>query len=204
MTAGLQTTFSNSFSSKKSCIFWIKFQWSFFPRVQIMSAVVNTLRPRQNGRHFPHDIFKCIFLTENIWISLKISLKFVPKIWINNIPALVQIMVWRRQGDKPLSESMMVSLLTQICGTRPQWVKVKAWGQTKPKQRNPKAWVYFMGSTLHGSHHIKHCYGPFWQLTVGSKIGKLPQLHWFPSIEFLIPCLAKPLEGHMILNRIKC
>ena len=41
---------------------------------------------------------------------------------MNNIPALVQIMAWRRPGDKPLSEPMMVSLLTHICVTRPQWV----------------------------------------------------------------------------------
>ena len=38
----------------------------------------NTLRPRQNGRHFPDAIFKWIFLNENIWISINISLKFVP------------------------------------------------------------------------------------------------------------------------------
>ena len=82
----------------------------------------NTLRPRQNGRHFPDDIFKCIFLNENVWISLKITLKFLPKDPINNIPGLVQIMAWRRPGDKPLSEPMMVSLLTRICVTRPQWV----------------------------------------------------------------------------------
>ena len=31
-------------------------------------------------------------------------------------------MAWRRSGDKPLSEPMMVSLLTHICVTRPQWV----------------------------------------------------------------------------------
>ena len=53
-------------------------------------------------------------------ISIKISLKFVPNGPINNIPALVQIMAWRRPGDKPLSEPMMVSLLTHICVTRPQ------------------------------------------------------------------------------------
>ena len=47
----------------------------------------NTLRLRQNGCHFPDDVFKCIFLNENIWISLKISLKFIPKVRINNIPA---------------------------------------------------------------------------------------------------------------------
>ena len=81
-----------------------------------------TLRPRQNGRHFA-DIFKCIFLNENVWILIKISLKFVPQGPINNIPALVQIMAWCRPGDKPLSEPMLVGLPTHICVTRPQWVK---------------------------------------------------------------------------------
>ena len=85
--------------------------------------VLNTLRPRQDGRLFADDTFKCIFLNENVWIPIKISLKFVPKGPINNIPALVQIMAWRRPGDKPLSEPMLVSLLTYICVTRPQWVK---------------------------------------------------------------------------------
>ena len=85
--------------------------------------ILNTLRPRQNGRHFADDIFKCIFLNENIWIWLTISLKFVPEVRINNIPALVEIMAWRRSGDKPLSATMMVSLLTHIWVTPPQWVK---------------------------------------------------------------------------------
>ena len=82
---------------------------------------INTLRPRQNGRHFADDIFKRVFLNENIWVPIKISLKFVPKGPVNNIPALVQIMAWRRPGDKPLSEPMMVNLLTHICVNRPQW-----------------------------------------------------------------------------------
>ena len=60
-----------------------------------------------NGRHFPDDIFKCIFLIENVLISINISLKFVPKGQINNIP---------------LSEPRMESLLTHICVVRPQWV----------------------------------------------------------------------------------
>ena len=55
---------------------------------------INTLRPGKNGRHFPDDHLKCIFLNENIWISINISLKFVPKGRINNIPALVKIMAW--------------------------------------------------------------------------------------------------------------
>ena len=83
---------------------------------------VNTLRPRQNGRHFADDIFKCIFLNENVWIPIKISMKFVPKGPINNIPVLVHIIARHRPGDKPLSEPMMVSLMTHIRVTRPQWV----------------------------------------------------------------------------------
>ena len=88
---------------------------------------LNTLRPRHKGRHFPNDIFKSIFLNENVWISIEISLEFVPKGPINNISALVQIMAWHCPGDKPLSEPMMVSLLTHICVTRPQWVKKLGW-----------------------------------------------------------------------------
>ena len=85
---------------------------------------LNSLRPRQNEQHFADDIFKRIFVNENVWISIEISLKFVPKGPINNIPALVQIMAWRRSGDKPLSEPMMVSFPTHICVTRPQWVNI--------------------------------------------------------------------------------
>ena len=90
-----------------SCVWiftYLKSQQSAtFPRGQW----VTTLTPRQNGRNFVDDIFKSIFLSENIWIWIKISLKFVPKVPINNIPALFQKMAWRRPGDKPLSEPMM-------------------------------------------------------------------------------------------------
>ena len=47
----------------------------------------------QNGRHIP-DIFKCK------------SMRFVPKDSIYNNPALFQMLVWHRTGDKPLSEPM--------------------------------------------------------------------------------------------------
>ena len=57
-------------------------------QLQIKTGL-NTLRPRQNGRHFPDDFFKCIFLNKNLRISIKFSLKFVPMGPINNIPALV-------------------------------------------------------------------------------------------------------------------
>ena len=83
---------------------------------------VNALRPTQNGRQFPDNIFKYILLNENVWILIEISLNYVHKSPINNKPALVQIMAWCRPGDKPFSELMMVRLLTHICVTRPQCV----------------------------------------------------------------------------------
>ena len=95
--------------------------WEFWG--QLIDRDANTLRPRQNGRHFPDDIFKCIFLNENAWLLVKISPKFVPKFPMNNIPALVQIMASRRPGAKPLSEPTTVSLLMNICVTWPQLVK---------------------------------------------------------------------------------
>ena len=73
----------------------------------VYMCAFNTLRPRQNGRPFPDDIFKCICLN-------KVPLKFVPKGQINNIPALIQIMAWRHPDDKPLSDPMMASLLPHI------------------------------------------------------------------------------------------
>ena len=80
----------------------------------------NTLRPK-------HGIFKCIILTENVQISIQISLKFVPKDPINNITALIQIMAWCRPGASYyLNQWWLVYwriLYIYICVTRPQWVK---------------------------------------------------------------------------------
>ena len=84
---------------------------------------VNTLWPRQNGRNFADDTFKCTFFNKNISISLKISPKFVPQVRFNNIPTLVQIMAGHRPGDKPLSELVMVNLLTHIFVTRTLCIK---------------------------------------------------------------------------------
>ena len=96
--------------------------WSGRASVGTVMTKLNTLRPRRKGHHFADDILKCIFYSENIWISIKISLKFVPMSPINNILALVQIMAWRHPSDKPLSGAMMVSYSTHLCVTRPQWV----------------------------------------------------------------------------------
>ena len=71
--------------------------------------IVNTLRPRQNGRHFPHDISKCIFLNENVSVAIAILLKFVPTVPIDNKATLFHIMAWRRIAH--------TNLLWQIMGT---------------------------------------------------------------------------------------
>ena len=54
-------------------------------------------------------IFSSAFSSKYL-TSIKISLKFIPKGSISNIPALVQIKAWRWPGDKPLSEPMMINL----------------------------------------------------------------------------------------------
>ena len=44
-------------------------------------SLINTLRPRQNCRHFADNIFKWIFLNENVWISLYGPCMIVPHKW---------------------------------------------------------------------------------------------------------------------------
>ena len=82
----------------------------FLKKIASQEHILNTLRPRQNGRHL-----YTTFWNENISISIKMSPKLVAQVRINNIPALLQIMARRLPGDKPLSETSMVSLLTHIC-----------------------------------------------------------------------------------------
>ena len=79
--------------------------WCLGPLLAI--NMVQLIEAEKNGRHFPDDIFKCIFLNENVFISIKISLKFVPKDPINKNPALVLIMAWCLLGERPLSELMV-------------------------------------------------------------------------------------------------
>ena len=62
---------------------------------------------------------------------INISLKSVSDGPINNIPASVQIMAWRRPGDKQLSEPMIARLPTHMCVTRPQSINVETHTLTK-------------------------------------------------------------------------
>ena len=47
--------------------------------VQVCYTIVNTLRPRQIRRRFP-DIFKCIFLKENVSVKLRLQWSLFPKV----------------------------------------------------------------------------------------------------------------------------
>ena len=101
MAAVVQTTFSDAFSSMKIVVF----------------SSFDGVKPEQNGHRLADDIFRFIFFNENccifiIWWS-EISLKITPKGPIDNRPSLVQIMDWRRLGDKPLSELKM-ALCTDV------------------------------------------------------------------------------------------
>ena len=71
--------------------------------------------PYHNGRrryfqmHF-HEWKNCVLI--------KISLQFIVKGPFRNVPALVEIMAWRRIGENQCSPDS----LTHICGTRGRWI----------------------------------------------------------------------------------
>ena len=69
-----------------------------------ISKLFNTLRPRQDGRHFTDDNFRCVFLNEYSTILTQISLKFIPK--------------------APIKPAMLTCSLMHICVTQPQRVKI--------------------------------------------------------------------------------
>ena len=115
----------NSLRTGHACIH----HWSGSALAQIWAVYCQPLIPinssplNKMANIFADEIFKRIFLNENIRISIKIRLKFVPRGSNDNKLALVQVMAWRCTGDKPLSELMWPDSLTHICGTRGRWFK---------------------------------------------------------------------------------
>ena len=85
--------------------------YDMYPYVQTR---LNSSPPGQNGRHSANDIFKSIFLNENVRIAIKISLKFVPNSPLDNKSALFWVMAWRRTGDKPLPKPMLTQFTNAI------------------------------------------------------------------------------------------
>ena len=68
------------------------------------------------------DIFKCIFLNKNDRIQIQIALKFFPRGPVDSKSALVQVMAWRRKGDKPFPEPMMTQFTEAYM--RGRWVDI--------------------------------------------------------------------------------
>ena len=75
----------------------------------LFKVSLNTLRRRQNGRHFTDNIYKCIFLNETLWILIKISLKFLPYGPVDKKSTLVQVMAWCWTGNKPLPQPVLTT-----------------------------------------------------------------------------------------------
>ena len=97
-------------------------------------------------------------MNENVRISIEISLKFVPKGPINNIPTLVQIMAWRQPGGKPLSEPMMVRLSAHI------WVTLSQWGNRSDMDAIIPGYKILLNSI-----YRIICWGSYWIILVAWK-----------------------------------
>ena len=88
-------------------------------QVKMQMVIFHTLIPRQNGHHCAYSWMKMYqFRLHFHWI-------FVSNGQINNIPSLVQIRAWRRIGDIPSSETMIVRLL----GINALWIFSRNHGQ---------------------------------------------------------------------------
>ena len=127
-------------------------QWRIWMRwvsIKPHEDIINSSPPGQNGRHFADNVFRCIFVNEKFFIMIKFSLKFVPKGQIDNNTALVEIMAWRRIGNKPLSEPYQCwpDSLTHISSSRGRWVKQRLYVYIL-------GWTAFLRLSTHTHMHI--------------------------------------------------
>ena len=76
----------------------------------------------QNRRHFADNPLQMHFHHWNKCILIRISLKFVPVNPIDKKSALVQVMVWRRTGGKPLPEPMLTQFTDAYMRHKGIWV----------------------------------------------------------------------------------
>ena len=73
-------------------MFRVDIAHSFAQDVHNRHRLINSSLPGQNGCRFADAIFRFFFVNGKFCILIKISLKFVPKGSIDNLPTLVQIM----------------------------------------------------------------------------------------------------------------
>ena len=90
-----------------SCIFVNIYQCIIHIRYIQYGIVIDFTSSPKIAAILADNIFKCIFLNGNDGIPIQISLQFVPRSPIDSTLALVQVMAWRRTGDKPLPEPML-------------------------------------------------------------------------------------------------
>ena len=76
--------------------------------------IFNTLGHEQNSRHFADDIFKYIFLTENVCVLIHFFWFFFHKGPIENMPSLVPVMALRRTANKLLPEQMLTKSMATM------------------------------------------------------------------------------------------
>ena len=106
LTEDLFVAGRNQNSIFKEITFWPRgYNTEIYYLPSAHTSYINRLMPEQNSWHFADDIFKCIFFNENLEILIQISLYFAPKEgWIENISAVVQVMIWCLTDTKPLPE----------------------------------------------------------------------------------------------------
>ena len=115
--------------------------------------VVNTIRSRQNGRHFPDDISKRSFLNENVWIPIDISLNLISKWPYTSIgsddglaPKRRQAIIWTKDG--------LVCLHIYAAFGLNELIKIvdKLLKMLRPLKSQPFPWAISNKSRLIGIH----------------------------------------------------
>ena len=158
----------------------------------MMAYLVNTLRPRQNGRYFPHDIFKCISLNENVLISITLSLTLVPKFPIDNKQALVQIMAWRLQAiiwtnDGQVYRGIYASLglheLRCMLYTVRHWPHNLSMSTIFVRESNPVCWVDLWMDPQLSVHESTHIASHLGDATAVAKIRNVQRIHYFINVK---------------------
>ena len=122
---------------------------------------VNLSPPGHYGSNFADDIFICIFINEKFCVLIRILMKFVLKAPVDNNPALVQIMAWRRLGDKPLSDPMLTRFHWHIYVTRGRWVNLLSPGRC---DRNLLTYIATFQEIIYLAQYT--CTLPFWRMSL--------------------------------------
>ena len=84
----------------------ISIKWLYRLHKVCCPVAINVVNSSPLGRdhcHFAANNSKCIFMNEKFCILIRIS-QFCS---YDNKPAFIQVMAWRRTGDKPLPEAIL-------------------------------------------------------------------------------------------------